>query len=325
MSGMLSVRLNPETRVRPTISMLLRTSVVAFTVLASAPAVCAGPFVAYRADDDVTVYDVAAETHTNLTNHPASEYTPSWSGDGRHIAFASNRTGQWDLYTMRADGTDLRRRTDTLGFEARTAFSPNGRKIAYTLADEEGDPIGVVDLRTGTETVVTAGEGVGDESVSWFPDSKRILFIRRGGGFGIYEVRVDGAMDEKLHLQSHEPALSPDGRRIAHQFNERWITELHMFDIETGAESVIPIELGVGRKPHVPTWVSPDRLLVTDNQGDVYLVNVVTGRHKLLPVNTFWVRGFDPAHPRDVSARGKTPFTWGWLKAMGNPTVGATP
>jgi hypothetical protein len=98
-----------------------------------------------------------------------------------------------------------------------------------------------------------------------------------------------------------------------------------MYDIETGAENVIPIELGLNRKPHVPTWVGPDRLLVTDNRGDVYLVNVATGKHKLLPLNTFWVRGFDPANPRDVSARGKTPFTWGWLKAMGNPMRGATP
>ncbi|MEO2003235.1 MAG: hypothetical protein ABGY41_03975 [Candidatus Poribacteria bacterium] len=303
-----------------------RVAACLFALTLASRAPCAGPFVAYRADDDVTVYDVAAQTHTNLTNHPASEHTPSWSGDGRHIAFASNRTGQWDLYTMRADGTDIRQRTHTLGFEGRTAFSPNGRHIAYTLAtDDGGDPIAVVELRTGAETVVTAGEGVGDESVSWFPDSKRILFIRRAQGFGIYEVRVDGAMDEKLHLQSHELALSPDGRRIVHQFNKGGITELHMFDIETGAGNVIPIDLGVGRKPHVPTWVGPDRLLVTDNQGDVYLVNVATGKHKLLPLNTFWVRGFDPAHPRDVSARGKTPFTWGWLKAMGNPMRGATP
>ncbi|MEO2003234.1 MAG: hypothetical protein ABGY41_03970, partial [Candidatus Poribacteria bacterium] len=274
------------------------------------------------------VYDVATETHTNLTNHPSVDGAPSWSGDGRHIAFGSNRDGQSDIYTMDANGSNARRRTNTLRGEGGTAWSPDGRYIAYSLnidRPKEITPIAVVDLRTGAETVVTAGEGVGDESVSWFPDSERILFIRRAQGFGIYEVRVDGAMDEKLHLQSHEPALSPGGRRIAHQFNERWITELHMFDIETGAESVIPIDLGVGRKPHVPTWVGPDRLLVTDNEGDVYLVNVFTGKHKLLPVNTFWVRGFDPAHPRDVSARGKTPFTWGWLKAMGNPMRGATP
>ena len=231
------VRPNPETRVRPVISTLLCTSAIAFFAGASLPAVCAGPFVAYRADDDVTVYDVATETHTNLTNHPSVDGAPSWSGDGRHIAFGSNRDGQSDIYTMDADGSNVRRRTNTLRFEGRTAFSPNGRKIAYTLADVEGDPIAVVDLRTGAETVVTAGQGVGDESVSWFPDSERILFIRRGEGFGIFQVRIDGAMDEQFVLLSHDPALSPDGRHIAHQWGRGREPEIGIYDVDTEVAS----------------------------------------------------------------------------------------
>lgn len=286
------------------------------------PAVAAGPFVAYRDDDDVNVYNVATETHTNLTNHPAVDAVPSWSGDGRQIAFGSDRNGQWDIYTMRADGTNVVQRTHTARIEWGTAFSPDGRYIAYGLQIEKPvdmTPIAVVDLRTGDESVVTKGEGRQDTSISWFPDSDRILFIRRTQGFGIYQVRVDGAMDEELVFLSHEPALAPDGRRIAHQWGRGGNPEIHIYDMVTRTQTPVRIELPPRVFPLVPTWIGPRRLLVRDGLGDIQLVEVETGEREQLPLNTYWVRGFDPVRPWDVSARGKRPFTWGWLKALPVP------
>jgi Tol biopolymer transport system component len=292
-----------------------RVAACLFALTLASRAPCAGPFVAYRADDDVTVYDVATETHTNLTNHPSIDGAPSWSGDGRHIAFGSNRDGQPDIYTMDADGGAVRRRTHTARNEHSLAFSPNGRYVAYGLSIDqprEITPIAVLDLRIGVETLVTAGTGVQDESISWFPDSERILFIRRGEGFGIFQVRIDGAMDEQFVLLSHDPALSPDGRRVAHQWGRGREPEIGIYGVDTGAHTILPTELGgINRHPLAPTWVGPERLLVRDNWIDIHLVDIATGDHKPLPLNTYWARGFDPAHPRDVSARGKTPFTWG--------------
>jgi YD repeat-containing protein len=42
---------------------------------------------------------------TNLTNHPGHDAQPVWSPDGRQIAFASTRDGNWDIYVMDAKGT----------------------------------------------------------------------------------------------------------------------------------------------------------------------------------------------------------------------------
>ena len=49
---------------------------------------------------------------TNLTNHPNNDYDPTWSPDGDHIAFATGRDGNFEIYVMNADGSGLSRLTD---------------------------------------------------------------------------------------------------------------------------------------------------------------------------------------------------------------------
>jgi TolB protein len=60
---------------------------------------------------DIVVVDVATGASTRLTHGEGNNENPRWSPDGRHLVFASNRAGSYDLYTMRSDGTDLRRLT----------------------------------------------------------------------------------------------------------------------------------------------------------------------------------------------------------------------
>lgn len=60
---------------------------------------------------DIAVIDVATGMATALTHGEGNNENPRWSPDGRHLVFASSRAGSYDLYTMRADGTDVRRLT----------------------------------------------------------------------------------------------------------------------------------------------------------------------------------------------------------------------
>jgi TolB protein len=60
---------------------------------------------------NVAVVDVATGANQRLTHGEGNNENPRWSPDGRHIVFASSRAGSYDLYTMRADGTDVRRLT----------------------------------------------------------------------------------------------------------------------------------------------------------------------------------------------------------------------
>ena len=49
---------------------------------------------------------------TRLTDHLAEDTSPSWSPDGRHIAFQSWRDGESEVYVMNADGSGQARLTD---------------------------------------------------------------------------------------------------------------------------------------------------------------------------------------------------------------------
>jgi Tol biopolymer transport system component len=63
-----------------------------------------------------------------LTRNPAVDADPTWSPDGRRIAFESKRGGNFDIYVMNADGSGQRRLTQSGG---DPAWSPDGRRIAF--------------------------------------------------------------------------------------------------------------------------------------------------------------------------------------------------
>ncbi|MBM3794050.1 MAG: hypothetical protein FJW31_08260 [Acidobacteria bacterium] len=60
---------------------------------------------------NIFVMDVAKRQHTQLTRGAGRNENPSWAPDGRHIVFSSNRSGTTQIYTMWADGTNVRQLT----------------------------------------------------------------------------------------------------------------------------------------------------------------------------------------------------------------------
>jgi TolB protein len=67
-----------------------------------------------------------------LTTSPAIETSPSYSPDGRRIAFTSDRSGAPQLYVMDLDGSNQRRISFGQGEYGSPAWSPDGERIAFT-------------------------------------------------------------------------------------------------------------------------------------------------------------------------------------------------
>jgi Tol biopolymer transport system component len=56
---------------------------------------------------------------------------PAWSPGGDTIAFVRKTNGNFEIFTIRPDGTDLRQLTNTPGNEAHVAWSPDGKRMVF--------------------------------------------------------------------------------------------------------------------------------------------------------------------------------------------------
>lgn len=138
-----------------------------------------------------SLFKVAAEggVAVPLTLHNSYNYKPVWSPDGKQIAFASDRNGNFDVYVMPSQGGAAQRLTTFSGGELPTSFTPDGKKVLYNavIADAPENtmfPSGVlpelyaVSVAGGRpEQILTvpAQEAVYDKA------AKRLLYYNRKG------------------------------------------------------------------------------------------------------------------------------------------------
>ena len=143
---------------------------------------------------------------------------PSWSPDGRQIAFASSRDGNREIYVM--TGRSQTRLTNDPADDSHPRWSPDGTRIAFMSRRDGNDEIYVMNADGSALTRLTNNPAV-DINPSWSPDGQRIAFTStRDGDFNeeIYVMAADGSGTTRLTnspgLDDH-PSWSPDGTQIA--------------------------------------------------------------------------------------------------------------
>ena len=172
---------------------------------------------------DANIWRLPLDRNGGKNSHPPEklftsvreEMDPAYSPDGKSIAFVSNRSGHWNLWTGNADGSGLRE------FEAQTllpfhpAWSPDSREIAFDSAASGKGEIWVVAAGGGLPRRLVTMPG-GAQVPSWSGDGKRVLFYTNAEGTRqIWEVPATGGAPVRLTRGgTYDPSESADGRYL---------------------------------------------------------------------------------------------------------------
>jgi len=160
---------------------------------------------------DIYVLDINSRRTTRLTTHRAIDTEGSWSPDGRHIYFTSDRSGGPQVYRVAATGGTPERVTFEGSYNARPRLSPDGSRLAMVHNDRGNYRIAVMDLERNNLLVLS--EGRQDESPSFAPNSDILIYATRQGRNGVLEtVSADGLIRQKMSEgrgDVREPVWSP--------------------------------------------------------------------------------------------------------------------
>ena len=177
---------------------------------------------------EIYVMNVDGSHQRNLTRDAARDSTPSWSPDGRRIAFQSDRDGNLEMYVMNADGTGLLNLTQNAAFDGipfiqhsraqLSAWSPDGRRIAFQ-SDRDGNREIYIVSADGSGQKRLTSHAAADGDPAWSPDGRKIAFVRgTRRNQDIFVMNADGSEQKRLTRDPASdltPAWSPDGRQIA--------------------------------------------------------------------------------------------------------------
>jgi Tol biopolymer transport system component len=151
-------------------------------------------------DRDLFTMNADGTDQRNLTSTPGVlDQEPNWSADGGRIAFVSDRDGaDFEVYTMRPNGSSVRQLTFNDAEEFRPNFSPDGRQITFTT-DRDGDfEVYVMDASGTNQTNATANPAGDDGNSAWSPDGEKIAYLSRE--FDVFTMNADGS--DKVGLTS---------------------------------------------------------------------------------------------------------------------------
>jgi len=172
--------------------------------------------------------DPDGDHRTRLTDVRGYDAECAYSPDARQIVFASNRTGDVEVYLMNADGSSPLQITRAKGYDGGPFFSPDGTRIVYR-SDRRGD--GNMQIFTnnlaGTDEVRLTDNDVLNWCPFWHPSGRYVIFTegRHNGPprYDLYLLPVDPqkalAPDGRFRVTHHPrfdglPVFSPDGRRV---------------------------------------------------------------------------------------------------------------
>jgi tricorn protease len=154
----------------------------------------------------------------NLTKSPGSrDSEPSWSPDGRYIAYISDRTGDNEIYLVDQMGKEKEKKLTSTGhFKKHLIWSPESDKLAYTTED---NALYIIGIDGSKPKLVARNEHREIITKHWSPDGRWLAYdfaVRnRNRDIFIYDIKEDEHHQVTRELADDcEPFFTPDGKYL---------------------------------------------------------------------------------------------------------------
>jgi Tol biopolymer transport system component len=220
--------------------------------------------------------NIDGTNQTKLTRHDSDNFSFSWSPDNSKIVFSTDRDqpfsldinnpARYEMYMINADGSGVKRLTQTDYHSLWPSWSPDGQTIAYTSGPVGSAAIYLMNADGSGQRKLSTGTGI-YKSPAWSPDGKKIVMM--GGSFqdnDIYVMDADGGGITTLVTapgRAGFPSWSPDGSKIAFNADKSidtndcdWYgdTQIYTVAVRGGKLSQLTNDCDINREP---SW-SPD-------------------------------------------------------------------
>ncbi|HEU4456620.1 MAG TPA: hypothetical protein VFR81_26370 [Longimicrobium sp.] len=194
--------------------------------------------------------------------HAASDAVVRWAtGEpgmaASRIAYVVQGRGSKEIYVVDSDGENATRVTGDGSIALSPAWSPDGRKLAFTSYKRGAPFLYERDLGTGADRVVSDRGGI-NITPSYSPDGRTIAFATTAGGNT--EIATVGPSGLRQHTQSRRyenlsPTFSPDGGRIAFVSDRLGEPGVYVMSLPAGeARLVSEYRYGRGGYSTSPDW-----------------------------------------------------------------------
>ncbi len=211
-----------------------------------------GQYIAFESDrnGDYDIYIIRPDGTglKRLTKSPLREMTPAWSPDGKKIVYEVDINGNWQLFTLDLKSGKTEQLTDTAKDHLAACWSLDGEEIFYSSshrgAHQTDVEIQAIHLSKKKNRAITHQSGV-SSNISIAEDISTMVFnTHRDGNWEIYSMELNGENLKRLTFNEDkradfefsnidgEPALSPDGQKIAFLSGREGSFDICIMDID---------------------------------------------------------------------------------------------
>jgi TolB protein len=190
------------------------------------------------------VADADGEGAQPALTSPEPIISPSWSSDGRQLAYVSFEARKPVVYVHDVASGKRRLVANFRGSNSAPAWSPDGRSLALTLSRDGGSQLYLLDVNTpGAEPRRLTQSSSIDTEPTFSHDGRLLYFVSdRGGSPQIYRMPATGGNAERVTFTGSyniSPALSSDGRWLAYISRVNGVFKLHVMELASGAVTAL--------------------------------------------------------------------------------------